>query len=677
MKSDNKKKFTPLAVYMRWPLLFAALAAVMNAVIFTVSAEAGKIMLIFTAVFIAASLILYFYSKKGLAGSLFDLAAGLGGTQGRMLTTMTIPAAVCGPDGAILWKNSAFSDLMKEQHATAGNVLALFPELTREMLEPSDDVLAVHGSFGSRMCRVELQWGPLTESEEGNGQTVIFAYVIDETELVEVKQLYSDSRTCVGLVTIDNYDEALASTDEVRRSMFVTLVDRKLNNYFGSHNGLMKKLEKDKYLIFVTEKDLGDIADEKDRFSVLDSVRAINIGGSISLTLSIGVGCGYDGYTESYDAARKAIDMAMGRGGDQAVIMSPDGPQYFGGKSTAAAKNTRVKARVKAQAFRELLDRKEKVIIMGHRQADVDALGSSAGVWRIATDLGRKAYIVNGNADSSVKPFKDRFSTENGYPDDFFITGEKALSMIDDETLLVVVDVNRPSFTEVPALVKKASSVVVIDHHRLCAETFENSELSYIEPFASSASEMVTEIIQYIDSNIKLLPAEADALYGGIVLDTQNFVVQAGVRTFEAAAFLRKKGADVVRVRKMFREEFADYRAKAEAVDKAKVYRDHFAISVCDPEGTGSPTVIGAQAANSLLEIAGIKAAIVVTPYNGEIYISARSIDEINVQVLMERLGGGGHKSVAGAQMKDTTVEEAIKRITDAIDQMIEQGEVE
>lgn len=680
MRSEkNKKGITSLAVWFRWPLIFAGVAILANIIVFAVSEEAGKTLLLFTILLTAGAVFLYFYSRKGMYRGMIGFAGGFGTTQGLILEEMGSPAAICDTNGGILWRNRAFKDMLKEQHASAGNLLAIFPELTREMLAPSDDVLVVHGSFGEKMCRLEITWGPLDSSKEKElpegDRTAMFVIVTDETELVEVKQNYLDSRACVGLVTIDNYDEALASVDEVRRSMFVTLVDRKLGNYFGSLHGLIKKLEKDKYLFFLMDKDITAAAD--DRFSVLDGVRSINIGNNLSLTLSIGAGVGYEDYIKSYDTARKAIDMAMGRGGDQAVLMSEDGIQYFGGKSAAAAKNTRVRARVKAQAFRELLERKETVIIVGHKSADVDALGSAAGVWRIAKTMGKKAHIVNGNSDASVKPFKARFSVENGYPEDFFVTAEKALSMMDENTMLVVVDVNRPSYTEEPSLIEKAQSVVVIDHHRMMAEGIDKAELSYIEPFASSASEMVAEIIQYVDDTIRLEPAEADALYGGIVLDTQNFNVQAGVRTFEAAAFLRKKGADVVRVRKMFREDIVDYKAKAQAVDKAQVYRDHFAVSVCDPEGTGSPTVIGAQAANELLEIDGIKAAVVLTPVGDKIFISARSIDEINVQVLMEKLGGGGHKSVAGAQLKDVTVEEAIKKVTDAIDQMIEQGEVE
>ena len=308
---------------------------------------------------------------------------------------------------------------------------------------------------------------------------------------------------------------------------------------------------------------------------------------------------------------------------------------------------------------------------------DVDSLGSAIGFWKIATAYNKKAYIVLGDSDNSVKPMRRRFMEADDYPKDMFINGDKALDLVDDNTIVVVTDVNRPSYTEEPRLLSACRTIVVLDHHRKSSETIENAVLSYVEPYASSASELVAEIVQYIgDEGIRLTPQEADAMYAGIVVDTQNFTNQTGVRTFEAAAFLRRSGADVVRIRKMFRENLKDYKAKAEAVDRAEIYRESFAISVCNADGTESPTVVGAQAANSLLEIRGIKASVVMTPVGDKIYISARSIDEVNVQVMMEKLGGGGHKAVAGAQLKDVSVEEARDQVKEAIDEMLEEGEV-
>ena len=350
--------------------------------------------------------------------------------------------------------------------------------------------------------------------------------------------------------------------------------------------------------------------------------------------------------------------------------------RYYGGKSQQLEKTTRVKARVKAHAMRELMDTKDKMLIMGHKIGDTDSFGAAIGIWRIATSFNKKARIVINGVNSSVKPMMARFENSSDYPEDLFLTGEEAAEWADSNTMLVVVDVNRPSITEAPELLKQIKTIVVLDHHRQSSEIIDNAVLSYVEPYASSACEMVAEVLQYIgDDGIKIKPAEADAMYAGIVIDTNNFMNQAGVRTFEAAAFLRRNGADVVRVRKLFRDRLEDYRARAEAIQKAEIYHGAFAISVCPSEGLESPTVVGAQAANELLDIVGIKASFILTQMGDTIYFSARSIDEINVQIIMERLGGGGHRTIAGAQLKGATIDEAREKLKDLITDMMEKGE--
>jgi c-di-AMP phosphodiesterase-like protein len=322
------------------------------------------------------------------------------------------------------------------------------------------------------------------------------------------------------------------------------------------------------------------------------------------------------------------------------------------------------------------METKDRLLIMGHRLTDVDSFGAAVGIYRIATALNKKAHIIINEVTTSVRPMQDRFIGNPDYPDDLFLTGAKAADLVDANTLLVVVDVNRPSITDAPELLRLVKSIVVLDHHRQSSEIIENAVLSYVEPYASSACEMVAEVLQYIADGIKIKSAEADALYAGIVIDTHNFTNQTGVRTFEAAAFLKRNGADVVRVRKLFRDNLQDYKAKAEAVREAEIFEGYFAISVCPSEGIGSPTVIGAQAANELLDIAGIKASIVMSHYNNTVYLSARSIDEVNVQVMMEQLGGGGHRTIAGAQLADATIEEAKTRLKAVIKEMLEKGDI-
>jgi len=322
------------------------------------------------------------------------------------------------------------------------------------------------------------------------------------------------------------------------------------------------------------------------------------------------------------------------------------------------------------------METKDRILIMGHRLTDIDSFGAAVGIYRIATAMDKKANIVINEVTTSVRPMKDRFVGNPDYPEDLFLKGDAAASLVDANTLLVVVDVNRPSITDEPQLLRMVKTIVVLDHHRQSSEIIDNAVLSYVEPYASSACEMVAEVLQYIADGIKIKSAEADALYAGIVIDTHNFTNQTGVRTFEAAAFLRRNGADVVRVRKLFRDDLDDYKAKAEAVREAEIFEGNFAISTCPSEGIDSPTVVGAQAANELLDISGIKASVVMTEYNNTVYLSARSIDEVNVQVMMEKLGGGGHRTIAGAQLAGVSIEEARNQVKAVIKEMLEKGDI-
>ena len=381
-------------------------------------------------------------------------------------------------------------------------------------------------------------------------------------------------------------------------------------------------------------------------------------------------------YAQNYEFARNAIDIALGRGGDQAVVKIPENVIYYGGKSQQVEKNTRVKARVKAHALREIITGKDQVLVMGHRMPDVDSFGAAVGIYRIAQTLGRKAHIVLNEVTPGIQPMVEQFRNNPEYEDDMIIGSQEAIEAANSNTVLVVVDVNKPSITECPDLLRFCKSVVVLDHHRQGTETIENATLSYVEPYASSACEMVSEILQYTYDNIKIRTEEADCMYSGIMIDTNNFMTKTGVRTFEAAAFLRRNGADVTRVRKLFREDALEYKAKADAVSQAEIYKQYFAISICTADELPSPTIIGAQAANELLNIRGIKASFVLTDYQGKIHISARSIDEVNVQIIMERMGGGGHLNTAACQMEGTGIIEAVGALKRTIDSMLENKEI-
>ena len=666
-------------LYLKWPLYLSALLIILSLVVGLVSVKAGIIVSAFTVVYVGIALWLYFSRKKGILGGLVEYSAAYNQKQLQVMEEMLVPYAVVDESGRILWKNQEFTRLLGDDKAAQKNLLSMFPEVKREQLATDGEVVTLHSAYGGRNYRIDLRQVTIDSERagamfEGFDDCVTVVYLLDETQTLKYMQQINDQKLVAGLIYLDNYDEALESVEEVRRSLLTALIDRKINKYISGMNGIVKKMEKDKYFFAIKQQYMPKI--QEDRFSILEDVKTVNIGNDMAVTLSIGIGMNGETYSQNYEYARTSIDMALGRGGDQAVVKDAEKIQYYGGKAQQMEKTTRVKARVKAHALRELMETKDRLLIMGHRLSDIDSFGAAVGIYRIATAMNKKANIVVNEVTSSVRPMMDRFVGNSEYPEDLVLTGQKAAELVDGGTMLVVVDVNRPSITDEPALLKLVKTIVVLDHHRTSSEIIDSAVLSYVEPYASSACEMVAEILQYIMDGIKVRPAEADAMYAGIVIDTQNFTNQTGVRTFEAAAYLRRSGADITRVRKLFRENMVDYQAKAEAVRLAEVYMDSFAISVCPSDGLDSPTIIGAQAANELLEIRGIKASVVLTPYNGVIYYSARSIDEVNVQVMMEKLGGGGHRTIAGAQIADISVEEGKERLKAVIRQMLEEGEV-
>ena len=676
---ENMKVRGQLKWYLAWPLLLSLFLMFANVAVLLVSWQAACMMLPFTITYIAMSAWLRVYSRKRVLGGLVEFSAEYAWIQKQLLTEMALPYALADDDGRIVWMNQAFQDIIAREKGARKNLISLFPEVTKTDLAVDNETAQVHTSFGEYKFRLDLQ--PIfvsgTEEEDIEAlvsrQKLLAVYLFDETENLRYRQEITDERMVAGLIYLDNYDEALESVEEVRRSLLTALIDRKINKAIGSIEGVVKKLEKDKYFFTIKQKYMEQL--EEERFSILEEVKAVNIGNEMAVTLSIGIGMGGDSYSQNYDFARAAIDMALGRGGDQAVVKNGSRIQYYGGKSQQLEKATRVKARVKAHALRELVETKDRLLIMGHQMSDIDSFGAAIGIYRIAVALNKKAHIVINQVTSSVQPMMDRFLDNPEYPEDLFLKGPQAAELVDNNTMLVVVDVNRPSITDAPELLKMVKTIVVLDHHRQSSEVITNAVLSYVEPYASSTCEMVAEVLQYIADGIRIKPAEADTMYAGIVIDTNNFTNQTGVRTFEAAAYLRRSGADVTRVRKLFRDDMADYKAKAYTITSAEVYRDSFSIGVCPAEGLHSPTIVGAQAANELLEIKGIKASVVLTEYQNTIYVSARSIDEVNVQVMMEQLGGGGHRTIAGAQLKDGTIEDAKRRVKEVIDQMLQKGD--
>lgn len=677
---ENIKINGQLKAYLAWPVLLSLFFIFGNVAVAFIGGKAAVVLLPFTLCYLAIACWIYLYRRKQMLGGLVEFSAEYAWVQKQLLAEMALPYALADEEGRILWMNHAFQEVLEEVRGYKHNLLALFPEVTKTDLTTDNETARVHTAYGEHKFRLDIRpiFVSVSEEEENEAivgrQKMLAVYLFDETEILRYRQEITDEKMVAGLVYLDNYEEALESVEEVRRSLLTALIDRKINKYIGSMDGVVKKMEKDKYFFTIKQKYVEQIQEE--RFAILEDVKAVNIGNEMAVTLSIGMGMNGDSYSQNYEYARVAIDMALGRGGDQAVLKDGSKIQYYGGKSQQLEKATRVKARVKAHALRELMETKDRLLIMGHKMSDIDSFGAAIGIYRIATELGRKSHIIINEVTTSVQPMMERFTENPEYPEDLFLTGPQAAELVDSNTMLVVVDVNRPSITDAPELLKMVKTIVVLDHHRQSSEVISNAVLSYVEPYASSACEMVAEVVQYIADGIKMKNAEADAMYAGIVIDTHNFTNQTGVRTFEAAAFLRRNGADVTRVRKLFRDDMVDYRAKAAAIASAEIYRDAFSIGICPSEGLQSPTIVGAQAANELLEIKGIKASIVLTDYHNMIYLSARSIDEVNVQVMMEQLGGGGHRTIAGAQLEGMSVDEAKGMVKGVIDQMLQKGDI-
>lgn len=679
----SKVKFSgKLKSYLEWPIFVAVLLLAMSVVIFFIDVKAGFAASAFACAYLILVIILFFVYKPPVMQELVSFASRYGQVQRQILEEFSIPYGLMDVDGRLIWMNHQMRTVTGKDLTYRKSISHLIPEITKNRLPHTDEAEKFDISLNGEDYSVEVKRIRIDEWQSATDLLIVpdeqcylyTIYMFNTTQLNKYLREIEDEKLVVGLIYIDNYDEVLDSIDDVRCSLLLALVDRKIDKYVTSHHGIMKKLDKDKYYVVMKQKYLNVM--EANRFSLLEDVKTVNIGNEMKVTLSIGIGANGASYIETYAFSHAAIELALGRGGDQAVVKDSSQISYFGGKSLQMEKSTRVKARVKAQALKEFISTKDDVIIMGHKVTDIDTFGAAIGVYRAARNVGKRAYILIDENGNSIRPYLAMFRDNKDYESDMFINHQKALDILDDDTVLVIVDTNRPSNTECPSLLEHAKTIVVLDHHRQSSEVIRNATLSYIEPYASSACEMVAEILQYFNDGVKLTSIEADCVYAGIIVDTNNFVAKTGIRTFEAAAYLRRCGADVTRVRKMMRNDMASYKARAEAVRNAQLYRSYYAISSLPPEHLESPTVAGAQAANELLNIIGVKASFVLTNYNGLIYISARSIDEINVQIIMERLGGGGHMNIAGAQLKDMSIEEAINKLKETLDTMTEEGAI-
>ncbi len=574
------------------------------------------------------------------------------------------PLVITDLSGEITWFNERFSAVLRNDNLFNIPIQELLPDIHLTKFIESEESVKFLIDINDGVYEV---WGNTVYSQDDAESGLIIIYFIDKTEERNANIQRENEQPVECLVIIDNYDEVLKETPDSNHGTLLGEIEQKIAQWAASGNGVLRKYERDKTIVMFQNKNFKAVMENK--FDVLNQVRDINLENKIPVTLSIGIGIGGADISEVDKFARLALDMALGRGGDQVVIRDRENFNFYGAKTREVEKRTKVKARVVAHALRELVDHSTAVMIMGHKNADMDSFGASVGLCKAVRSRGRNAYIIVSKSETGIRRIVDDFE-KTDYYEDTFITTEQALNMYNQDTLLIVVDTHRPGMVESEELLNYSENVVLIDHHRRSEDFIENAVLTYHEPYASSTCEMITEILQYLQDSDRLSQREAEILYAGMFLDTKGFVFKTGVRTFEAAAYLRRLGVNTINVRRLFKSDLGSYTKKAEIIKEAKIYRDNIAIASATGEEDDF-SVIVAQAADELLDIVGVEASFVIAEHKDRILISGRSLDSINVQVILEKLGGGGHITIAGTQLSDVSIEEAEIMLKKAIDNVV------
>ena len=578
------------------------------------------------------------------------------------------PLVVLETNGNIIWKSSNF--IKEFANIDTGTTLTDVIKELKQKIENGKNTNNISISesmkIGDKNYKVIAEYTKLREKEHKNSsEYMATVYFLDETNYVKLLEEYNNSRTCIGIIVLDNYEELMQRVTEEEKLKITSNAEKNIYSWVNKYDGLLVKSERDTYVCIFDQLNLEKI--KEDKFEILDEIKEIKTQDNIQLTLSIAISENEKTNSEEYKSAKAVIDIALGRGGDQAIIKQNGKYYFFGGRTQEVEKRTRVKARIVAQALEELMNSASNVIIMGHTNSDIDAMGSGMGVYRIAKTIGKDAYIVNETNGTSLDNFINDLKDIEEY-NDVIIDKAEALNKISADSLLVVVDTDKKNYVEAPELLDKTDKIVVIDHHRRGTDYIENAILTFHEVYASSACELVTELVEYAEKTVKLTKFEVEALYAGIMMDTKNFTFKTGVRTFEAAAFLRKCGVDIIKVKKWFQSDLETYNKISEIVAKSEIIDDTIAISIYDKEDSDA-NITCAKAADELLTISNITASFVIGKMGDKIYISGRSIGDINVQLILEKLGGGGHITVAGAQVEGMTQEEVKQELINRINE--------
>ena len=603
--------------------------------------------------------------KSELSNHIKDLTLSSDKAAKTTLINSPFPLIIIETTGNIIWKSSKF--VYEFANIDINNYLIDILEEIKEDIEAQQDkkqkTITKKVQIGNKIYSVLGEY--IRSKQNDKSEYITILYFLDITQIVKEKKKYEDSRTCVGILMVDNYEEIIQRIDVENRPQVIAEIEKVIYDWAASSGGIVVKNDRNTFVYVFEYKYLKEIKENK--FDILDQIKEINVEAGIQLTLSIAISIDGDTNYDKYKTALESMDIVLGRGGDQAVVKENGKYIFFGGRTEEVEKRTKVKARTVAHALENLIKESDNILIMGHSNGDIDSMGSSLGIYRLAKTLEKETNIVNNTYGMTLSKFIEELEKDDEYKD-VIIGKNEALNKATNKTLLIVTDTHKQNYVEVPELLDKVGQIVIIDHHRRSTDYIENATLTFQEVYASSAAELVTEILQYTDVKIKLKPIEVEGLYGGIMVDTKNFTFKTGVRTFEAAAYLRKCGVDIIKVKKWFQSDLNSYNEIANIVKNAEMYDNSIAIAMYDKEDKDA-NLICAKAADELLTISDITASFVLGNVGDKVCISGRSIGDVNVQLILEKLGGGGHITLAGAQVEGMTLEEVKQELINRINE--------
>lgn len=580
---------------------------------------------------------------------------------------LPIPMCVIEFNGKITMHNDKFSEIIGRDRLLDENIKDVVGEI--DLTKALNDENEMYSEIEYKDKRYSIVYRVIKNRTNSDVDYMMVLYWLDKTDYLNLKEKYINEKTVIGIIEVDGYEEVIKSADEENRPLITADIERVLSTFETESKAAMKRVSKDKFFLVMNREELKKI--ELDKFEILDKIRHIDHGNTLPVTISMGVGIDGETINDNFKMAVGALDLALGRGGDQVVVKTKDNFSFYGGKSKAVEKKTKVKSRLIGHALREIINQSEDVLIMGHRYPDMDAMGAAVGIYDLCKACGKESNIVLENLNDSIEIFAKKIKKDKYYKG-IFINHETAIERCKEDTLVIVLDTHRPNFTECPKLLEISDKVVVIDHHRRGVEFISDAVLLFHEIYVSSTCEMVTELIQYMDENIKINKMTAEGLLAGINLDTKNFAFKTGVRTFEAASYLRKIGADTIEVKKLFNADISDFTTKAEIIQNTKIINNRICIGYTSSE-IDNVNVIIAKAADELLNIRQVEASFVLGQKDGKVFISARSLGDINVHVMMEKLGGGGHIDIAGAQLKNVSLKKAYNMVHEIIEEFLKE----